>query len=47
MLISVAENDFKAEQIIKHSQSDSLVSSSAQEYQRKFLEITGKNRQII
>jgi hypothetical protein len=36
MLISVAENAYKAEQIIKHSQSNSLAFSSAQEYQRKF-----------
>jgi isocitrate lyase len=36
MLILMVENAYKAEQIIKHSQTNSLVFSSAQEGARKF-----------
>jgi hypothetical protein len=36
MLILVAENDYKAEQTNKHSQSNSLVFPSAQECARTF-----------
>jgi hypothetical protein len=36
MVVLVAENAYKAEQTIKHSQSNSLVFSSAQECARKF-----------